>query len=93
MNYLLGVDGGGSKTAVQIADTSGKVISQAVSGSSSYKSVGINRAIGNLNTAVFDAIKKVPKDIYLNTAVFDAIKKLKISRSIYFISSCFGFAG
>ncbi|MBE3115237.1 MAG: hypothetical protein IMZ59_06940, partial [Actinobacteria bacterium] len=93
MNYLLGVDGGGSKTAVQIADTNGKVISQAVSGASSYKSVGINRAIGNLNTAVFDAIKKVPKDIYLNTAVFDAIKKLKISRSIYFISSCFGFAG
>jgi N-acetylglucosamine kinase-like BadF-type ATPase len=95
MNYLLGVDGGGSKTTVQIADTSGKVISQAVSGSSSYKSVGINRAIGNLNTAVFDAIKKlkVPIGIYLNTAVFDAIKKLKVSRSIYFISSCFGFAG
>lgn len=76
MNYILGVDGGGSKTTVQIADTSGKVISQAVSGSSSYKSVGINRAIGNLNTAVFDAVKK-----------------LKVTRDIYFISSCFGFAG
>lgn len=76
MNYILGVDGGGSKTTVQIADISGKVISQAVSGSSSYKSVGINRAIGNLNTAVFDAVKK-----------------LKVTRDIYFISSCFGFAG
>ncbi|MBA7509341.1 N-acetylmuramic acid/N-acetylglucosamine kinase [subsurface metagenome] len=76
MDYILGVDGGGSKTTVQIADTSGKVISQAVSGSSSYKSVGINRAIGNLNTAVFDAVKK-----------------LKVTRDIYFISSCFGFAG
>lgn len=76
MDYILGVDGGGSKTTVQIADTSEKVISQAVSGSSSYKSVGINRAIGNLNTAVFDAVKK-----------------LKVTRDIYFISSCFGFAG
>ena len=76
MNYILGVDGGGSKTTVQIADTNGKVISQAVSGSSSYKSVGINRAIGNLNTAVFEAVKK-----------------LKVPRDIYFISSCFGFAG
>ena len=66
MNYLLGVDGGGTKTAVQIADTSGKVISQAVSGSSSYKSVGIKRAIENLNTAVFSAVKKlkVPKKFY-----------------------------
>ncbi len=76
MDYILGVDGGGTKTTVQIADTGGKVISQAVSGSSSYKSVGINRAIGNLNTAVFDAVKK-----------------LKVPRDIYFISSCFGFAG
>ncbi|GAG67886.1 unnamed protein product, partial [marine sediment metagenome] len=29
----------------------------------------------------------------LNTAVFDAVKKLKVTRDIYFISSCFGFAG
>ena len=76
MEYILGVDGGGSKTSVQIAETSGKAVSQVVSGSSNYKSVGINRAIENLNTAVFDAIKK-----------------LRASEAIYFISSCFGFAG
>ncbi len=76
MNYILGVDGGGTKTTVQIASISGKKVAQAVSGSSSYKSVGINRAIVNLNTAVFDAVKK-----------------LKVPRDIYFISSCFGFAG
>lgn len=76
MNYLLGVDGGGSKTTVQIADVNGKVIAQAVSGASSYKSVGINRAIGNLNTAIFNAAGS-----------------LKTSGAIYFISSCFGFAG
>ncbi len=55
--YILGVDGGGSKTTAQIADANGKKISQAVSGSSSYRSVGINRAIENLNAAVFGAIK------------------------------------
>jgi len=76
MEYILGVDGGGSKTTVHIADIGGRVISQGFSGSSSYKSVGINRAIENLNTAVFDAIKN-----------------LKTSEAIYFISSCFGFAG
>ncbi|MFZ3085886.1 MAG: BadF/BadG/BcrA/BcrD ATPase family protein, partial [Candidatus Hydromicrobium sp.] len=76
MNYLLGVDGGGSKTTVQIADIDGRVISQSVSGSSNYKSVGINRAIENLNTAIFNAAGS-----------------LKASEAIYFISSCFGFAG
>jgi len=76
MNYLLGVDGGGSKTTVHIADIGGRVISQGFSGSSSYKSVGIDRAIENLNTAVFDAAGS-----------------LKTSEAIYFISSCFGFAG
>ena len=76
MNYILGVDGGGSKTTVQIADIEGRVISQSVSGSSNYKSVGINRAIENLNTAIFNAAGS-----------------LKASEAIYFISSCFGFAG
>jgi N-acetylglucosamine kinase-like BadF-type ATPase len=55
--YILGVDGGGSKTTAQIADTNGKKIAQAVSGSSSYKSVGVERATENLNAAVLGAIK------------------------------------
>lgn len=76
IEYILGVDGGGSKTTVQIADVKGKVITQVVSGASNYKSVGMNKAIENLNTAVFCAIKS-----------------LKASKAIYFISSCFGFAG
>jgi N-acetylglucosamine kinase-like BadF-type ATPase len=76
MECILGVDGGGSKTTVQIADINGKVIAQAVSGASSYKSVGLNKAIENLNIAVFNAIKN-----------------LKASEGVYFISSCFGFAG
>jgi len=56
--YTLGVDGGGSKTTAQITYTDGKKIAQAVSGPSSYKSVGAEKAIENLNTAVFGAIKK-----------------------------------
>jgi len=76
IEYILGVDGGGSKTTVQIADINGRVVSQLVSGPSNYKSVGINRAIENLNKAVFSAAGS-----------------LKASEDVYFISSCFGFAG
>jgi N-acetylglucosamine kinase-like BadF-type ATPase len=66
MNYILGVDGGGTNTEVRIATVSGDKIAEAVSGSSSYKSVGISKAIENLNSGVFKAIKKVksPEDIY-----------------------------
>lgn len=72
VRYILGVDGGGSKTTAQIADTSGKKIAQAVSGSSNYKSVGIGKAIENLNTAIFNAIANlnVSKDINFISSCF-----------------------
>ena len=76
MNYILGVDGGGTKTEVRIADTSGANVAEAASGSTSYKSIGINKATENLNSVVFRAMKKI-----------------KSPDDIYFISSCFGFAG
>jgi len=74
--YILGVDGGGSKTVAQISNVDGKEVTHAVSGPSSCKSVDVKSAIENLNKAVFGAIKN-----------------LKVSEDIYFISSCFGFAG
>jgi len=77
MDYVLGVDCGGSKTKIQVTDKSGKKIIQTVSGPVSYKSAGgIAKAIENLNRGVFEAIKS-----------------LKKSSSIYFESSCFGMAG
>jgi N-acetylglucosamine kinase-like BadF-type ATPase len=76
MKYVLGVDGGGSKTTVQIADIKGKILAEGIYDSSSFKSVGIKKAVENLNTAVFDAVKN-----------------LRGIENVYFISSCFGFAG
>jgi len=72
VEYILGVDGGGSKTTAQIADTSGKKIAQAVSGSSSYKSVEVKKAIDNLNIAVFSAMENlnVSKNISFASSCF-----------------------
>jgi N-acetylglucosamine kinase-like BadF-type ATPase len=74
--YILGVDGGGSKTEVKISHISCEKETLTISGPSSCKSVNVKDAIENLNKAVFDAIKEI-----------------KVSENIYFISSCFGFAG
>ena len=57
--YILGVDGGGTKTVVQIADLSGRKITQAVSGASNCNSVGMAKAIENLNTGILTAIKNL----------------------------------
>ena len=59
IEYILGVDGGGTKTVVQIADLSGRKITHAVSGASNCKSVGMTKAIENLNTGILAAIKNL----------------------------------
>jgi len=76
MEYVLGVDGGGSKTTILIADINGRHISRVFCGASNYKSVDKERSIENLNNGVFKAIDN-----------------LDGKGDIYFISSCFGFAG
>lgn len=59
MDYILGVDGGATKTFVQITDTSGKVISESNYGSSNFKSVGIDAARKNIDQAILKAINKI----------------------------------
>jgi len=76
VKYTLGVDGGGSKTEIIIADLDGNRVSRVVSGASNYKSVGEEKAIDNLNKGIFGAIGK-----------------LNNTGDVYFVSSCFGFAG
>lgn len=44
LDYVLSVDGGGTKTVAQIADLSGKMVAESESRPSNYKSVGIEVA-------------------------------------------------
>ena len=59
MEFILGIDGGATKTKVQIADLSGKVVSEAVSGPSNYKSIGINEAETNIVEAILNSKDKI----------------------------------
>src|SRR4030042_2093560 len=71
MDYVLGLDGGGSKTTVQIADTDGKVLVQNKSGSCNYKSVGIEIAKNNINTVILNSLEEVGiPDIIFKSACF-----------------------
>ena len=90
MDYILGLDGGGSKTTVQIADMTGKVLVERKSGSSNYKSVGIKNTARNINSAVFKALDRLGvRRIVFKSACFgiagnDTEKDMQIYSEIIF---------
>ncbi len=60
--YVLGVDGGGTKTEARIADLDGHTVSEVREDSGNYKSVGIRQASKNLCRVVEGAVKKAGLD-------------------------------
>lgn len=78
MDYILGVDGGGTKTAALIADIKGNHMAESESGSSNYKSIGVKSAKENINNAVISVIENLG---------------LRNKHKLIFKSTCFGLAG
>jgi N-acetylglucosamine kinase-like BadF-type ATPase len=55
--FVIGVDGGGTKTAVVLADMDGKIVARAVSGSSAPRNVGVAEAVKNLTAGIAGVLK------------------------------------
>jgi N-acetylglucosamine kinase-like BadF-type ATPase len=55
MKYIIGTDGGGTKTAFAAADLSGKIIAESFSGGMNYNYIGIKEAAANY----LDGVKKL----------------------------------
>jgi len=58
LDYVLGVDGGGTKTACLISDTGGRLLAAGIGGSSNYLTVGEEEAKRSIQVAVQKAIEK-----------------------------------
>ncbi len=56
--FVVGVDGGGTKTAATLADMNGKIVARSVSGGSSLRNAGIKTAAENTAKAIYDVIKR-----------------------------------
>ncbi|MDD4774369.1 MAG: BadF/BadG/BcrA/BcrD ATPase family protein, partial [Eubacteriales bacterium] len=52
MKYIIGADGGGTKTILSAADTSGSVLTDASAGGINYNFIGVERAADNFNAGV-----------------------------------------
>jgi N-acetylglucosamine kinase-like BadF-type ATPase len=63
MNYILGVDGGGTKTLALLGDFDGNVVARGVSGASNYNAVGFDAACSALESAIHIACKEHPGEI------------------------------
>jgi N-acetylglucosamine kinase-like BadF-type ATPase len=59
MVYVLGIDGGGTKTIALSADFQGNVLGRGISGASNYQTVGLDRAIAALKEASAEAAMAV----------------------------------
>ena len=59
--YVLGIDGGGTKTVCVIMDENSHVISRGESGAANYHSVGKNTAFSSIQEAIKQAVKPLGK--------------------------------
>ncbi|MDT8860769.1 ATPase [Alkalihalobacillus sp. MEB130] len=57
MFFLMGVDGGGSKTFTVICDEKGNMVGKGISECGNHQSNGINHAIANINESIESALK------------------------------------
>ena len=62
MKYLIGIDGGGTKTDCAIADLSGKIIYQTVGKPSNFLVIEVEQAIENLFTLIEDCLFEIQGD-------------------------------
>ena len=58
LHYVIGVDGGGTKTVAALANLRGKILTQSRSGSSNPRNVGIKKAVLNITRAVKPLLKR-----------------------------------
>ncbi|MEH1821958.1 MAG: BadF/BadG/BcrA/BcrD ATPase family protein, partial [Nostoc sp.] len=53
MSYVLGIDGGGSKTVCVLMDNSRQLLGRGEAGPSNYQSIGIEAEMLNPNTKLY----------------------------------------
>ncbi|OBZ10241.1 N-acetylglucosamine kinase [Bacillus sp. FJAT-26390] len=56
-SYIIGIDGGGSKTYAVIVDANGDKISSGVAGPSNHQTIGIDKALANINDSIDQALQ------------------------------------
>jgi len=67
--YVIGVDGGGTKTISALANLEGKILAFGKSGSSNIRKVGLKIAVENIAKAIEKVLRKTEKSGILSTFI------------------------
>ncbi|MEH2420710.1 MAG: N-acetylglucosamine kinase [Nostoc sp.] len=70
MSYVLGIDGGGSKTVCVLMDDLHQVLGRGEAGPSNYQSIGIEATLQSIQSAIYNAVETA---IITNTVNIAAI--------------------
>ncbi|MEH1782829.1 MAG: N-acetylglucosamine kinase [Nostoc sp.] len=70
MSYVLGIDGGGSKTVCVLMDNSCQVLGRGEAGPSNYQTIGIEATLQSIQSAIHNAVEAA---IITNIVNIDAI--------------------
>lgn len=68
--YVLGIDGGGTKTFAAIADMEGNILGSGLGGSANFDDVGIETAQNNISSAVRAACQNAELPLEMFASVF-----------------------
>jgi len=68
-NYVIGVDGGGTKTIVGLSDLNGRILKTEKSGSSNPRNIGVKRAVENVVKGIKSILPKNKKAKILSTFI------------------------
>jgi len=88
MTYFIGIDGGGTKTEVLVADESGKIVGRGLAGSSSLSSGSKDEAIPNLRYALGQATNNLQfpvqvKSLVMGLAGVDSDEEIAAARQFF----------
>jgi N-acetylglucosamine kinase-like BadF-type ATPase len=82
-NYVIGVDGGGTKTVAALADLEGKILKIGKSGPASFIKVGVKETVLNVAEAIEGILKKNKKIRIISTFIaLAAIEENKEMRRV-----------
>ncbi|MEH1888478.1 MAG: BadF/BadG/BcrA/BcrD ATPase family protein [Nostoc sp.] len=70
MSYVLGIDGGGSKTVCVLMDDLRQVLGRGEASPSNYQSIGIEATLQSIQSAIYNAVEAA---IIINPVKIDAI--------------------
>lgn len=77
MSYVLGIDGGGSKTVCVLMDDLHKILGRGEAGPSNYQSIGIKATLQSIESAIYSAVNQA----------------IEITKFIRIEAICLGLAG